>query len=187
MSTMHEVAGPTQWFVATGASGALEQLGWCEGETRLSFVAAEDEIRTDLSGPAIPADCQFMGEQCYISGDLSRWDKSVIRKLKSRLPGTGTAVSGGAYAFGSIGALYLAEGFAFRFLIRGGYAAKTLNSGDPPIYNFLAAWPTSNIEMGLSTRATRIRITMRAIPVMDYTTGNSTLYNALATGLPAIG
>lgn len=187
MATGFEVAGPCQWFCGTGASGALEFLGWCEGETRVSFAGAEDEIRTDLGGPAIPSDVQWMGEQAFISGDLSRWDKTVLRKIKSRLPGSGSAVSGGAYAFGAMGALMLAEGYAMRFLVRGGYSAKNLNAGDPPLYNFLAAWPSNNLDTGLSTRASRFRMTMRAIPVLDYTTGASVLYNNVTGTLPAIG
>lgn len=187
MATTHEVPGPCQWFCGTGAAGALEFLGWCEGETRVSLSGAEDEIRTDLTGPAIPADCQFMGEQCFVSGDLSRWDKTVLRKLKSRLPGGGSAISGGAYAFGALGSLMIAEGYAIRFLIRGAYAAaKAMNSGDPPIYNFLAAWPGTNLDTGLSTRATRFRMSMRAIPKVDWTTGNTVLYNLDVSGLPTI-
>lgn len=188
MATTHEVAGPCAWYVGSGAAGALEFLGWCEGETRVSLVGAEDEIRTDLGGPANPTDVQWMGEQAFVSGDLSRWDKAVLRKLKSRLPGGGSAVSGGSYAFGALGSLMIAEGYAVRFLIRGGYAAsKSFNAGDPPIYNFLAAWPGTNFDVGLSTRASRFRMTMRAIPKLDFTTGNSVLYNLDVSGLPSIG
>ena len=187
MATSHEVAGPVQWHVGVGAAGALSFLGWAEGDTRISLAAAEDEIRTDLGGPAIPSDVQFMGEQAFISCDLSRWDKAVLKKLKSRLPSANNSnVSGGTYSVGQMGALMIAEGYAVRLLLKGGYSAKNLNSGDLPIWNFLAAWPTSNLDVGISTRASRFRLTMRAIPVIDWGTGSSTLYNQDVTGIPSI-
>jgi hypothetical protein len=82
------VNGPAFWCVGTGASNALQLLGVCEGETRITFAMEEEDIKTDISG-GVPFDVANMGEQARITGDIVRYDESVLNALASRFPNAG--------------------------------------------------------------------------------------------------
>lgn len=77
------VAGPLQIWVDTGASNALEFLGWtAEGvtitERRLSAPVEADEFG---GSKGVPVDYQLFGQQHVITAELAKFQPAVLAKL----------------------------------------------------------------------------------------------------------
>ena len=77
------VAGPLQIWVDTGASNALEFLGWtAEGvtitERRLTAPVEADEFG---GSKGVPVDYQLFGQQHVITAELAKFQPDVLAKL----------------------------------------------------------------------------------------------------------
>jgi hypothetical protein len=176
------VGGPTFWYVGTSndLSNPMEYLGVCEGDTRIAFSVAEEEVRTDLGGPMIPHDVQFMGTSASIAGTLARYDEVVFKKIASFLPNQLHGISGnqtpGFIPPQALGALYQLEQNAIDFVLNCPYNTKTVFTNMIKLYHFPLAWMTATHDVSISTRVKKIQVTMRAIN--KFTIGN---YGAQAT------
>lgn len=184
------VPGPVEVHCGVGNGGALQFLGWSEDGVTSTHRPFFEDVKSDLAGPLMPTDVQVMGEDAIISMNLKVFSWSAWEKIASRVP---AAVGGapGGYPFGSIGALMVSEGYAYRLLIYRPYAAKQvfLNAGMRPAYNYFASWLLGPDDIKQSMRAMAHRTIFRAISVyqgIPSTSGSGWgLYNADIAGKPA--
>lgn len=170
-----------------------------------------EDVKSDKTGPMMPADRQLFGEDAIISLDLKDFVWSVWELIASRSRGIAQAAGGagvvlaGSYPAGSIGALMSREGLMFRICVYRPYALKTLfvANGMRVAYNYLQGYLLGPDDIDQSMRAMKHRTIFHAIP-LDLTMatagstsaspGNSTagklgggftLYDSTYTGLPA--
>jgi hypothetical protein len=181
------VAGPTEIHVGVGSSGGMRFLGWALGGVRVSLRPHWADVHVDLSGQ-MPFDCQFMGEEAFITAELTAWDEAVLTACQTRTgPSTGTA---GMMPAGSMGALMVSESAAFRLLCYPPYAGgnavgKLTQAGQVPAYNFLRAILAGPDDIApLGIRPKQVRAFFRALPLYSPVDGSFTLYNRDSTGKP---
>jgi len=177
------VAGPCEIHCGVGANGALAFLGWSESGVRISLNPEWDDVPADLAGSRMPADVQFMGETAMISADLKIWNNVVYASCASRgNPFSGTR---GQIPFGQIGGLMITEKAAYRILVYNSYTTKTSQNSFNS-WNFFAGWLAGpDVIDPLGTKAAKIRVVFRAIPIYDSLTGNWALYDGSSAGKPA--
>jgi hypothetical protein len=190
------VTGPV--FVSTGTAtgNGLVYFGTYEGECQVNLALAEEDVRIDLSGPAIPFDVQMMGEVATISGVMTRIDDAEFQKHLSRFPNfTGIGMTGklpdntttdtrvaGALPFQGLGSLYVTEGNSVPLNLYFPYNTKTVfNGGGTPSamissMNFPVAWMTGAVPISAGTRVRRQQITFRAIPQFTVNQKGSAYY-----------
>lgn len=181
------VSGPTELHAGVGSGGGLRFLGWALGGVRVSFRPHWADVHLDLAGQ-MPFDCQFMGEEAFVSAELTAWDEAVLAACQTRAnPVAGTP---GVMPAGSMGGLMVTEGAAYRLLAYAPYAAgnalgKLTQAGQVPGYNFLRSWLAGPDEIApLGIRPKQVRIFFRALPVYSPLDGSWTLYNRDVTGKP---
>lgn len=187
-----KVSGPTAWYVGTGSAGALQFLGYCEGEANIALEGEFEDVFADFGGGRVPIDSTYQGEQAYISGTFSYYDEAVMELLLKRTAHVAHTNSPGTVPHGTIGTLMISEGAAVQLVITSPYASKTVmtSQGLVPGYNFSAAWIPSSVSVGLSTSVKKPRVSFRAIP--RWTTSGSplvyggVLYTHTIPSLPAI-
>lgn len=80
------VAGPMQTWVNSGASGAMELLGWTRNGLSIQEQAVMADLKSDYDGgeQGIAGDFQFLGYSHTIDCELSRFDPLVLGKLERR-------------------------------------------------------------------------------------------------------
>lgn len=183
MSTFF-VNGPCAVQVGTGASFALEHLGFTKGGVRVSLDGKFEDVHSDYSGPMLPADEQFFGEEAYIRLELNRYNEAIYVKLAARLNGATEGTPGA----NSIGTLLQAESKHIgRCLLLSPYQAKTAYTTMPAGYNFLRVYAHAAIDLDpLGTKVKEVTIILRAMPIWDLATYTYTLYNHTITGAAAI-
>lgn len=184
------VPGPARIFAGVGAAGALEFLGFSMDGAMIAIQPRFDDVFSDLGGPAVPEDVQFLGHDARITFQLSRFNAGTFHKVRQFLPGMAGAVDGGMPNY-SIGSLLKAEGLAMRLLVRATYGptspgAKAAYATQRGVYNFPLAYPAEVIETPVSVRTQLPRMTFRAFPDFISDQGGYTLYNDSAAGEPAI-
>jgi len=154
--------GPALVRVDTGASNALEDLGYSvDGvqiieRTFISDVYGDQNGGTD--GP--PIELQYMGQVDTVRMELSKFDDAVVDKIRPRLYG-GTLGSSG-----TAGTLIAAGSLGFRLLIE--------PTTDPR--NYLFAIPREPIEVNRGTK--------RSLLIMEWechANASSVLWNATTT------
>lgn len=109
------VAGPVEIWVDTGASLALEFLGWSVNGVTIQQVAFHGPIHSDENGgdQGPPVDYQLFGQQHRISMELSKFQDTVLAKLEARYnPNT---VAGNV----GVGMLLGCSAAMFRVLLKG--------------------------------------------------------------------
>ena len=84
MPAAYHVQGPALIKTGTGAAGALESLGYSEDGVEISVREYREPVRTDVAGPAVPADLQHMGADAIIRARLSAYDLGVLVKVRKR-------------------------------------------------------------------------------------------------------
>lgn len=95
--------------VGTGASSALEQLGYTQSGVTVREEYVEKPIMTDVMGPEIGSESQKFGIRAFINLTLAVWNPTIWDKvLKKMSNGTTAGVLGPA------GALVFTGGFTFR-------------------------------------------------------------------------
>lgn len=172
MASKIYVNGPANLYTGTAAGPALEFLGFTEGDTRLSFDAAFEEVFTDQGGPRVPSDMLYLSEQAFISLTLVQYVEAVYAKVAARING-GTR---GAIAANSIGTLMLQEGKTYQFVIDAPYQAKAAFSDMPACYNFLNAYLAQTTDLEVSTKVKKVRCLFHCLSKPG-TDGSGTLYN----------
>ena len=184
MGSQLYVPGPVQIFTGTGGAGAYQFLGWSEQETGTRFASRWEDVHSDVSGPMVPHDVQYMGEEAYVSVTLTRYVESVLTTMSARLPG----LTPGAMASGQLGSLMLGENFAVKLLLFCPYSAKTVFSTTMvPGYVFSAGWLMDDFEVPLSVRVKKPRLVFRCVPVINVVTGTSQLFSTvMPSPLPSV-
>jgi hypothetical protein len=181
MPTQLWVPGPAQIAVGTGALGVAEFLGYSEDGIRAAMNARFEDVHTDNVGPGEADDVQTFGQGTIISLTLTRFDAAVFNKLMTR-KGTGTP---GTIDAGDIGALMRHEGRSIVLWIRAPYSTKDEFAGMVAGYRFPTAWVNDSIDLPMSVRVQRPRITFRAIPDWQ-SDGSGVLYDNDMTDFPAL-
>lgn len=179
------VAGPAEIHCGVGSNGSLAFLGWSETGVRISDSPEWDDVPADISGSRVPADVQYMSSQAFVSLDLKVWNMNVYNAIAARyLPQSG--LTRGLMPFGSIGALMLGQGSAYRLLVYPPYSQEAAMAPIRP-YNFFSAWLAGPDDVHpFGTKAMKIRCIFRSIPRYDVVTGSFSLYNDNSAGRPVV-
>lgn len=109
MAKSYHVFGAALIQTGTGSAGALEDLGFTESGGDIEITYHEENIMTDVAGPATPAEIQNMGNDAVIRVRMPIVDQTILDKVLSKndattpAPGTegtaGTLLGTGSYAF----------------------------------------------------------------------------------------
>lgn len=179
------VTGPAHIFVQLpGIAGpqAYSYLGTAERYPKISIRPANEPVFNDIGGK-VPFDMAHMGEEAFVSADISRWNEPVYAALAARpRPGSGTR---GVNVAGDIGTLYVTEGFAYSLAVLFPYAAKLVYAaaGMPAGYRFLSSYLVGPDELEpLGTTPRKIRLMWHCLRTYDPSTGSLFLYDHDMTG-----
>lgn len=180
------VPGPARISVGTGTAGALEYLGFSVDGVHISVQPRWDEVFSDLAGPAIGEDNQFLGADGVVQFVLSRHNAAVFHRVRAMLLG-GIDGAGAAY---SLGSLLRAEGLGMRLFIRATYGpgspgAKAAYAGQRAVYNFPLCYPMDRIDWTVGIRPLLPRMAFRVWPDIQSIDGSWILFDDDATGEPA--
>lgn len=185
------VSGPCFVFVGTGTSGALTFLGLSERGVDVQLAASYEDVICDASGPRVPVDAQFMGEQAFISMTLNRYNELVLQACAARTGPNGGSGNPDPNVAGEItqnllGSLMIAEGFAYSLFLYAPYGTKSFQSATiVKGYTFGAAWLHDQFTVPMSVVVKQPRVVFRAIPVWNTVDLTALLYtNALPSPLP---
>src|SRR5579859_623880 len=85
------VTGPAHMFVGTTrvtngvpqGAGVVFYLGTSEGSPDIDIKPVYEPVYNDLSG-STPFDLSYMGEEAYITADLTRWNEAVYAAIQAR-------------------------------------------------------------------------------------------------------
>lgn len=180
------VSGPCFVFVGTGTSGALTFLGLSERGVELQLAASYLDVICDASGPTVPLDSQFMGEQAYMSMTLNKYNEGVLQKCAGRR--VGPSVTAGAIEADGLGSLMIAQGYAYQIFLYAPYNTLAFQTATiVPGYVFGAGWLHDQFTVPLSVVLKAPRVIFRAIPVWNTVALTASLYtNTLPSPLPTI-
>ncbi len=175
------VPGPAQLFVGTGASRALQFLGYTQEGVNINFRGNWAPVISDVLGPTTPIDRQYFGSGADFTFRLTEYNESVLSLYAAGTFG-GTL---GTLTANQSGSLLVAESLGFPFVIRAPYAVKTVFSTMVSGYYF----PVTAMDdemVPISTRTKLPEVTVFAQWVADQTTLTATLYNTTLPSLPSI-
>lgn len=189
--------GPVELYTGTGSASALEFLGYSENGMQIEIRETFEDVHSDLLGPRIPTDVQHFQADALITGDLVRWNESVLEKCEDRsLNGAGgTGASFGIVSKLEVGALMLAYGKTYRLLCDapsldlGGAGSGAIMPGLIPL-NFPYAYLHDTMTRKRGARAERVHIIFRGlanttnIGATAALPNTFTLYNNVRTGRP---
>ena len=163
MAIQYHVAGAALIRVDTGASHALEDLGYTRDSAEIRFEGRFEELHSDDVGgeQGPPGDLNYLGEDATVRLELVRWDAAVADKLVTRL------YDGTAGQPGPPGTLLLQDAKSFRLLV---------HSQATPM-NFPRAILFGAIEINKGERHSRLVLEFRCLK--DPTSGK--LYDATTT------
>ena len=145
----YTINGAALVYTGTGASNALEVLGYTEDGVDIEIIENVTPIMTDLFGPETPQDFQMMGMVARITCPLIAIDRTVLAKVMGKTDrttvgeiGTPGIVAGvGSYAF-KVGIAAPADSpWTFpACIVRPGWRSKLGTRARPFIGEFFA-WP----------------------------------------------
>lgn len=148
MTAAVQVKGAVAISVGTGASDALEALGYSMNGVTYIEEAFYDNVQGDENGgdSGPPIDIQVFGQIHRVRMELTKWDEAVADKIRARANDNGSTTAG---SFGATaGDLLFAGGAGFRLL---------LNSASNP-RNYLFAIPRPPMEMNAGSKHSRLTI-----------------------------
>jgi hypothetical protein len=158
--------------------GQPKYLGTAERAPRIRVRPAWHPVFNDIGGDQIPFDVQYMGEEAFISADLTRWDEEVYKSIAHRLGNVRGADNNEA-----VGTLMLLEGKTHEVYVKFPYTSKAAFAGMPQGYHFVACILEGPDELDpLGTVARKINLMWHAI--RKYAGGHWTLYDHEVGGLP---
>ena len=162
MAEAIQVSGVVTWRVDAG--DGLETLGYSVDQPSFNDRAFYDDVHGDEhggpSGP--PIDVQYLGRVVSCRAQLSKYDKAVLNKLRTRVQ-SGGAANAGTISAAQIGDLMIQDSKEIRVLL--------LSANDP--YNFPICLMRDPIELSLGTKHSELMIEFEAH--RNQTTG--VLYN----------
>jgi len=181
--------GPCILYVGQGDSGELVELGFSEDGMRIAIRETFEDVHSDLLGPKIPTDVQRFQADALITGDLIRWNESVLELCEDRSAGD---AGWGNVRIDEVGALMLAQGKTYRLLCDApNVAFADAAFPDMTPYNFPEAYLHDTMERRRGARVERVHIIFRALA--NFSNFGMTaalpvsvpLYNSDRTGRPA--
>jgi hypothetical protein len=167
------VYGRADVFVDSGASNALEKIGYCQDGVRIDYQPFKIPVPCDDMGGSEgpPTDVQLLGEIAHIQMEFTRWNLSIAKKVMARLKGQTYGQQFGT--LNSIqyapGALMIGSGLYFRLLIK--------TPTDPKNYPCVIFEEPHSLS--LSTKFSSLLLTGTAYPVPQDSTGNDLTYRLL--------
>lgn len=192
--------GPCEMYTGTlpGSQLALEFLGYSENGMNIEFKSYYEDVNSDLLGPKIPTDIQHFQADGIISGDLVRWNETVLAQCEDRsrlgadAGGTGTGAAQGVVSRLEVGALMQAYGKTYRLLCDAPSlnlsSAATLFPGMSAI-NWLHVYLADTMTRKRGARVERLHVIFRAtVNVTNLSPSGSfsntfTLYDGNRAGL----
>ncbi|MEK9809999.1 MAG: hypothetical protein VW362_06095 [Candidatus Nanopelagicales bacterium] len=162
MATAVHALGKCQILVDTGASNALELLGYSEDQVTIEERVFRHDIHSDEygGGEGPPIDVQYLGEVHYITMSLVNYDIAIYKKIQPKIYGGSLGVSPNPGSLMGEGSL------AFRLLLKpitDPYGVPTAN--EPR--NYLLAFPFSSVRWAMGTKATRVPLVWEAHATQD--------------------
>ncbi len=180
-------------YVGLDAGGALLFLGYSEQGMSIQIRETFRDYYTDTLGPKVPQDVQRFQADALITGDLIRWNESVLQLMEDR----SRDVSGrGVLSRAEVGAWILAQRKAYRFLCDAPNSVAAINPyaalwPDMVPYNFPNAYLHETMERKRGSKVETVHIVMRALAYFapptdegDELQDTAVLYNAVRTGIP---
>ena len=149
------VAGPCEVWVDTGASNAMEFLGWTANGVTIEERMFHGEIHDDTAGgdQGPPTDYQNFGGQHRIHLELQRYQDSVLAKVEARF-NVAASSNGVGMLLGCVGGL-------FRVLLRGPNFVRNYESANSAGKGNCAVLdPIERSPIG--SQASRARVTFTA-------------------------
>lgn len=161
-STVH-VAGVAQIKLDTGASNALEELGFTINGAEIREEIFMENVPGDENGgdAGPPIDVQYFGEIHHVRLELSKWDAAIAAKVLPVLYG------GSAGVLGTAGTLMAGGSKTFRLLI---------NAATEP-RNYLKAFLRNQKETNKGTKFSRLVLDFECHANGSVYSGGGTLYN----------
>lgn len=188
MATQFYSTGPCYIQVSTGGtagSQTLAHLGWSEAGFKITIFGYFEPVMCDIGGNKVGTDYTFQGQDAYITGDINKYDETVMQQWQARCFSNTT----GNIATGLIGGLMLASNQAQRLLLVCPYAALTGQTTQQAAFNFPSSWLDDANEIETGTRVKKQRISVHAIPSWSVSSGglsSAVLYNTSVSGAATI-
>lgn len=151
------VNGPAIVQVAL-TGGSYSNFGITEDGVDAEIRTYHEDVNTDDSGPGVPGDVQFFGEDATIRLNLIRWDNSVMNRVLALIRSGST----GQFAAADIGTLMIAASKYMSLKITS--TARTGMTAEPSL-TFPYVWLSDSVTMKVGTRVSRYGMTFRAVPV----------------------
>lgn len=136
MATTHHVFGPAVILTGTGSGSSLETLGYTVDGVEIQFEYFTEPIYNDVYGPKMPHEMQHMLMDVKVVCDLIYYDRAVLDKIITGVPGAGITTG----LLHKAGDLVIANSLYCRLLIRSTPQGTGL-SGAETCYNFPIAFP----------------------------------------------
>lgn len=153
------VFGPALVNVALDGS-TYTALGYSADGVRITLNSYSEDVISDDSGPAVPGDIQWMGQDARIVMDMVRFDKTTMEILKRRLR-TSAVSSEGLVPAAAVGTLLVTGGLYFGLQI---YPNQRTGLTAELPYKFPVCNVEGAIESPVGTRVRRTSLVFRAIP-----------------------
>lgn len=197
---MPYVAGPCHIYVGVGATtpidlvaavaaplaaASIRYLGTCEQAPSIRINPRWVPVMNDITGPAMPYDQMWCGEDADAVGDLTIWNEAVYTKLGAR-PNFEENTRG-IYGAQDMGSLMVTEGFAYPVYFHFPYNTKApyTNSSAPAGYRFYAGWMAGPDEIMPGTKPNKRRVVFHFQPIYKCSDGTIKLYDHTLTNIPA--
>ena len=175
--------GPAPIATGTGASGAMEFLGFSENGFTVRESAFFRPIHDDARGPEMAADQMALGKAVVISGQVITYDMAVLGRVKARYLVSGG--SPGAIVAGELGALLKLEGLTMNVMIKFPYASKSQMSGMDSGIRIIGGYVMGDIGTPTGVKAMTVNLTFAAIINFNTTNNTGTLFDNDVSGFPA--
>jgi hypothetical protein len=163
------VPGPTEISVALGPANSLQFLGFTRDGVQVTHQAEFEDVMCDVSGPRIPFDNVYLGEQIFVQGVLQVYNEPLFEAVARRVQtgkNTTTEHPLGTIYGNTIGTLMKTEGAFCRLLLRSMYASKAVyrTAGMRPAYYVPFCWLEGAYDVGLGPVPKAIRFVFRGVP-----------------------
>lgn len=143
-------------------------------------------IYNDLSGPILPYDKGYAGQEAWIFADLTKWDESVYRTLASAPRPGGFA---GADTAGQRGTLMMTEAAGYGLILRYPHYDQHpvfRANGMPAGERYYCAFLEGPDEHEPGNKANARHVAWYSQSVYDPRTGAQVLFDYEVAGIPAI-
>ena len=183
------ITGPAHIYVLLPHTSTFAYLGTAERYPKISIRPAGEPVFNDIGGK-VPFDMAYMGEEAFVSADISRWNEATYAAMASRPSHSAGPVRGFNGPL-DVGTLYIAEGLAYQLVVqfpyglgqpfaKGAYTANDMPGG----YHFYASYLVGPDELEpLGTTPRKIRLIWHCLRVYNPATQSFLLYDNTLTGI----